>query len=402
MRAINLVSIAFILILPFTIFGYGLLKNPSIITLNGENEEITFYSTYSGLILEAGNSVTIPLSITNNINETLNISFSIASGPNWDAKFKYKGYTLKSIYLLPKETILIDFSFTAPANASQGNYEYVLLASTIDGKIKKEIKILIDLKAKEVATPKTGEVRLSTLYPVLEGTAGSSFQFRVTLSYDGSEERIFNLVANAPPGWITEIRPAYETKKISSIQLSGYSSRDLEISVTAPEIAKEGNYTIRFSAYSENIGSFIDLKVVIIGTYKISMQTSTGRLNIGTIAGEKSYLSLIITNEGTANIKKITFSSSKPEAWKIVFDPDEVSNLAPGENREVLVEIISPSNTIPGDYLVTLRANYEYGTKEMDIRVTVSSPPLWGWIGVGIVIAIIAGLLLIFFKFGRR
>ncbi|MEM2928380.1 MAG: NEW3 domain-containing protein [Nitrososphaerota archaeon] len=402
MRATNFITIALILILPFTIFGNGLLKNHNTIILNEENEEFVFHSTYSGLILEAGSSVTIPLIVTNNMNGTLNIAFSIASGPNWDAKFKYKGYVLKSIYLLPKETISIDFSFTAPANASQGNYEYVLLASTIDGKIKKEIKISIDLKAKEVVATKAGEVKLSTLYPVLEGTAGSTFQFRVTLSYDGSEERIFNLVANAPPGWITEIRPAYETKKISSIQLSGYSSRDLEISVTAPEITKEGNYTIRFSAYSENIGSSIDLKVVIIGTYKISMQTSTGRLNIGTIAGEKSYLSLIIKNEGTANIKRVTFSSIKPEAWKIVFDPDEVNNLAPGESREVSVEIISSSNTIPGDYSITLRANYEYGTKELDIRVTVSSPPLWGWIGIGIVIAIIAGLLFIFFKFGRR
>ncbi len=402
MRAINFISIALILILPFTIFGYGLLKNSTTINLNEENEEIVFHSTYSGLILEVGSSVTIPLTITNNMNETLNIAFSIVSGPKWDAKFKYKGYNLKSIYLLPKESIPIDFSFTVPANASQGIYEYVLLASTIDGKIRKEIKISIDLKAKEVVTPKAGEVKLSTLYPVLEGTAGSTFQFRVTLSYDGSEERIFNLVANAPPGWITEIRPAYETKKISSIQLSGYSSRDLEISVTAPEIAKEGNYTIRFSAYSENIGNSIDLKIVIIGTYKISMRTSTGRLNIGTIAGEKSYLSLIITNEGTANIKRITFSSSKPEAWKIIFDPNEVNNLAPGENREVSIEIASPSNTIPGDYSITLRANYEYGAKELDIRVTVSSPPIWGWIGIGIVIAIIAGLLLIFFKFGRR
>jgi uncharacterized membrane protein len=401
MKAINFISIALILILPFTIFGYGLLKN-SMINLNEENEEIFFHSTYSGLILEAGSSVTIPLTIANNMNETLNIAFSIVSGPKWDAKFKYKGYVLKSIYLLPKESISIDFSFTVPANASQGIYEYVLLASTIDGKIRKEIKISIDLKAKEVTTPKAGEVKLSTLYPVLEGTAGSTFQFRVTLSYDGSEERIFNLVANAPPGWITEIRPAYETKKISSIQLSGYSSRDLEISVTAPENAKEGNYTIRFSAYSEKIGNSIDLKIVIIGTYKISMQTSTGRLNIGNIAGEKSYLSLIITNEGTANIKRITFSSTKPEAWKIIFDPNEISNLAPGENREISIEITSPSNTIPGDYSITLKANYEYGTKELDIRVTVSSPPIWGWIGIGIVIAIIAGLLLIFFKFGRR
>jgi uncharacterized membrane protein len=38
----------------------------------------------------------------------------------------------------------------------------------------------------------------------------------------------------------------------------------------------------------------------------------------------------------------------------------------------------------------------------MEFRVTVRASTAWGWVGIGIIIFVIAGLVLLFVKMGRR
>jgi uncharacterized membrane protein len=39
---------------------------------------------------------------------------------------------------------------------------------------------------------------------------------------------------------------------------------------------------------------------------------------------------------------------------------------------------------------------------KMVMRVTVETPTIWGWVGVIIIIIVVAGLIGIFMRFGRR
>ena len=123
-------------------------------------------------------------------------------------------------------------------------------------------------------------------------------------------------------------------------------------------------------------------------------------------AGQEAYLPIVITNTGTAALDKITFSSSKPAGWSITFKPEKIEALAPGDEQEVEVAIKPPPNTIAGDYMATLRFDGDpkpsVEPPNLDIRVTVTTPVKWGWIGVGIIIAVIAGLVATFTRLGRR
>jgi uncharacterized membrane protein len=45
-------------------------------------------------------------------------------------------------------------------------------------------------------------------------------------------------------------------------------------------------------------------------------------------------------------------------------------------------------------------SGYAFGN--IDVRVTVLTPTIWGWVGIGIVVLVIAGLAVMFMRLGRR
>ena len=67
------------------------------------------------------------------------------------------------------------------------------------------------------------------------------------------------------------------------------------------------------------------------------------------------------------------------------------------------VVIDTPSDTVSGDYLVTLTGiSDQVDSNPMQVRVTVNTPTEWGIYGFGIAIIIIIVLVLVFRKFRRR
>jgi uncharacterized membrane protein len=80
----------------------------------------------------------------------------------------------------------------------------------------------------------------------------------------------------------------------------------------------------------------------------------------------------------------------------VTFNPDKIENLNPWDEREVEVVIKPPPKTIAGDYMTTLEFNSDPQTSieppSLEIRVTVGTSTKWGWIGAGIVIAVVVGL----------
>jgi len=52
--------------------------------------------------------------------------------------------------------------------------------------------------------------------------------------------------------------------------------------------------------------------------------------------------------------------------------------------------------------MVTLRANNDKVSSFMDVRVTALTPSIWGWVGIIIVVIVVAGLGVLFLKLGRR
>jgi uncharacterized membrane protein len=120
-------------------------------------------------------------------------------------------------------------------------------------------------------------------------------------------------------------------------------------------------------------------------------------------AGNRTPIDFVVANAGTAPIRNLTFISKKPsDKWTVEFRPDKIDALNPGEVREIKMDLLAPDRTIAGDYLMTLTANSPEVNRSVEFRVTVSTPTLWGWVGFGIVALVVLGLVIVFFRLGRR
>jgi uncharacterized membrane protein len=110
----------------------------------------------------------------------------------------------------------------------------------------------------------------------------------------------------------------------------------------------------------------------------------------------------MVKNTGTAPQSQIKFMSFKPENWKMEFKPEKLVNLKPGEVRQVQAFITPAQQALVGDYSVAVNCMGDKADKDMEFRVTVKAPSAWGWIGIGIILFVLLGLVFTFRKLGRR
>jgi uncharacterized membrane protein len=254
-------------------------------------------------------------------------------------------------------------------------------------------------------TPPPEKIELTTSYTKLEGTSGTSFEFEVSLNYQGAEARVFNLSATGPKDWTTYITPSYpKDKMIKDIRLEPGSAETIDVDAAPPSwlMAEPGEYKITLEATSSEIKGTIQLTAIVTATYELSLTPSEERYNTPATAGKNNYFSVKVENNGSAPIDNITFSSDKPTGWTVEFTPDKIDSLSAGSSQTIDVNIKPPSKTIAGDYEITLTANGKQTQNHIDIRVTVETPTVWGWVGVGITALVIAGLVAIFMRLSRR
>jgi len=258
-----------------------------------------------------------------------------------------------------------------------------------------------------------GRLHVDAVYPKVEGSAGESFAFEVKLQYltylGRGDARVFDLVTTGPKDWFIYMTPRYEQeKKIRSVRLEPAATAlgETIILVAVPPFWLEpepGEYTITLEATSEDIKGSIDLTAVITAQYSLALLPTEERYNTSATVGEDNYFSIAVLNDGTAAVDNVTFSSGKPEGWTIEFAPDKVDSLAADNIQTIDVNIKPSPRTIAGDYVITLGASgKQTSARAIDIRVTVETPSIWGWVGVGIIIVVIGGIIAIFMRFSRR
>jgi uncharacterized membrane protein len=256
--------------------------------------------------------------------------------------------------------------------------------------------------------PKT-EFEAIPRYPVMRAFSGETFEFEISLVYQGSEARAFDLDLTVPVDWIGEIRPSYGEFMIESITLEpGKTYPDKVRVLIAPlpgGLPEPGEYTATFNAGSGELKDSVGLKAVVTEippTYNLYVSTANLRRNMDARAGEDNHITVILQNYGTGTIDNITFTSTKSEGWSVTFTPYKIDALEPGLQQEVDIVIAPPAKTIAGDYNVLLKFLGEKATYTLELRVTVITPTIWGGAGIGIAVAVIAGLVVLFRRLGRR
>jgi uncharacterized membrane protein len=243
----------------------------------------------------------------------------------------------------------------------------------------------------------------------METIAGGEIEYDIELVYEhrGGEDRSFDLIVTVPEGWDVYMTPQFEReKRISSITLEpsfgiGKTIRLKAISPFFP-LPEPGDYTITLEAVSGELKGSFELTSVITAMYNMDIATESERFDTTAQAGKDNPFHIEVLNLGTAPIENITFSTSDPQGWDVDFSPEKIDSLSAFNSEMVEVNIKPPTETIAGDYMITITASGEQASERIEVRVTVETPTVWGWVGVGIIVLVIGGVAYLFMRFSRR
>ena len=359
------------------------------------------YTEYSGIFVPPGEPVRMELTIENKGKRDEDIALKLTTVPKgWKASIKGPNYLVSEIPVPGGKSRTLTFAAEAEKGMKPGSYLFQVDAQTADGKFTSSQKIDVTVREK---TAFAEDITVTTSYPVLRGQTDSRFEFSLEINNKGETDRTINLGAQAPEKWETNFKPAYEQKQISSFRIKGGQNQTVAVEVAPPKDATSGTYPINVSVTSGEKKAEIKLSVILTGIYKLDAGTPTGLLSLDAFTGKPANMSLFVRNTGSAVNRNLTLSSFKPENWKVEFKPEKIDALEPGAMKQVEVTIIPAAQALVGDYSVGLSADGEKGSsKTVEIRVAVKTSTAWGWIGIIIIVAVIAALGGLFVWLGRR
>lgn len=356
---------------------------------------INLSTTFPGISVNAGKDVTFNVTVANDSASAQNIALSVAAMPQgWSGKFVGNSSPITRVYVNGSDNVSVNFTASVPADTAEGPYKIDLLAAGDNGTTDK-FELELNVTGQEITQGK-----FSSQYPTLQGASSATFAFPVDLVNNSPETQSYSLSASAPEGWQTSFMAA--SKQIASLSLDKGTSQNLTVNIVPPQNVTAGEYKISCAAVSAAETLKSDLTVVITGTYSMTLSTPTGLLSADAYAGQTSDVTLSLTNTGSSDLSNVVLTASAPKDWAVTFDEKSIDKLSAGETKQVIAHIKASSNAIAGDYVVSMSANTSETSSQADFRVAVKTSTLWGIVGIVIILALIAGLVFLFRKFGRR
>ena len=358
---------------------------------------------YTGVIIPRGEGVSVDLIVANKGKRDEDIDLSVVEVPNgWSAWIKTYSYAVSGVHVKSDKSRSLTFrAEPEKKDIPAGTYRFKIRARTRDGKLTDTCYLTITIKKKE-EEKRFKNVEITTSYPVLRGPTDASFEFSIEVENKMDKDTIFNLSAKGPPNWEINFKPAYEEKYISSLRVKSDRSESMAVEVKPYPLSKPGKYPIKVKVSSEKATAEADLMVILTGIYKLDVGTASGLLSLSALQGKEAIMSFYVKNSGSATLRNIKFLSFKPENWKVKFTPEKIDSLSPGEIKQIELSITPAEQALVGDYSVSISVEGEKVNKDMELRITVRASTAWTWIGIGIIVFVLAGLVTLFMKLGRR
>lgn len=355
-------------------------------------QNLQLYTTYPKISVSPGEVVDYNVDMINN-SSSIRTSDIVVSGlpKEWNYSLKSGNYTVDQISVLPKERKSLNLKVFVPGQQAKGTYTFYLEAR---GQHRLPLTVHLTEEGK-------GSADFSSNQTNMEGAANSTFTYNATLFNRSSDGQVYALTAHPPTaGWGVVFKS--EGKQVSSVNVEPNQRKDVIIEIVAPEGTKKGSYNIPVRATGGAGQSEIVFDVVVSGSYKLDLTTTTGVLNANIGAGSTKTIQLSVKNSGSSDINQINLTSEAPSTWEVIFEPSRISTLKAGESTTVNAKVKPASKAIAGDYMMTMTARSNEASSQAQFRITVETSIMRGWLGI-LLIAISIGIVYVLIrKYGRR
>jgi uncharacterized membrane protein len=359
----------------------------------GAGGGLTLSTPFPGVSVAPGTDVRFDITVSAAANTRVGLSVS-GTPEGWTSTLRGGGFVVDAVQTDAAGEATVELTVAVPSEATAGTTRI-----TVSGSGGGSASLPLDIRVSDEAA---GAVTLDTDFPSLQGAAGTTFTFNLTLRNDTAEDQTFAVTAVGPDGWDVTATLTGQAQAASAVVEAG-STSGITVTVVAPETVEADTYPIQVRATVGDQTIDGALSVVITGTNELTLTTPDGSLSNRGASGGEITQQLVLVNDGTADLANVVISAQMPRDWSVTYDPaDTIATLAAGESTTITATVVPSNDAIAGDYVVTFSAEGGDVSDEIEIRVTIETSPLWGFVGIGLIVAVLAGLWWVFRTYGRR
>jgi uncharacterized membrane protein len=347
---------------------------------------------YPAVVVAPGDKVGFDLTVTSTGSGRVELKLDgVPSG--WTASLQGGGHVVDAVLAKSGAGTAVRLDVSVPSDAS-GTHRITLTGSGAGGTATLPLDIRVTPSA-------AGDVKLDTDTPSLQGSTTDTFRFNLTLRNNTPQDLTVSVTTQGPANWDVTASLTAQSQAASTRVAAG-SSTGIEITAKPPSDATAGSYPIQVEAKAGDRTINGQLQVDVTGSYAMTLTTPDQRLNTHGSAGSAIRQQVVVRNGGTAPLENVALTATPPTGWDVKFEPATIATVAPGDQQTATAVITPNGDAIAGDYSVSIRAANDKANQSIDLRVTVETSLLWGFVGVALILVVLAGLAFVFRRYGRR
>jgi uncharacterized membrane protein len=367
------------------------------VSLKEAEGEVKLLSSFTDVTVEAGNVIHYALTIRNKGNNDDLFILTVLSAPEtWDAVFISETVEVSSLLISAGSYSSLVFEVTPPDDYAPGSYSLVVLVESEGGNVGDSLALGVDLREP------FSDIEIVSTFTDVTVQAGSSITYPLRIRNKGeSDDQLTMKIVSAPENWDAVFMSG--SIEISSFYLPADDYEDLNLVVEPPSNIETGDYSIVIRAESAEgtKSEEIELKATVVGSHDVELELSTLYTTI--TIGDSVEFSVEVTNAGLSPLTFLYLETAVPADWDVTVSPSQLTSLAPRASTTFTISAETPSDTVAGDYIVTVQVLSDQAeSEEADLRVTAQASTSWGFLGIGLAVIAVIGLAIVFTRFKRR
>ncbi len=376
--------------------GTAVLAQTATPTPGAPPAVLTLSTTYPSITVDPGGTAKFPLQVTSPVVERVDLT--VAGAPEgYTTTLKGGGLIVGSVTTTgTDQSPPLELDVKVPTGTVPGTQQLTVHAKSASGQSDLVVDVVI-------ADTSGGDVSLTTDVIGQRGSSTTTFTFNLKLTNNTAQELTFGFEGTGPDGWTVTVQPSTQAQAASVVVGAG-DTENLTATVKPASDATAADYPITVSATAGDYSAQAQLVVQITGSYSFVMTSVDGRLNTSATAGSVTTYQVTITNTGSADLANVALTATPPTGWTATWDTPTIATIPVGQTANATVSITPASNAIAGDYIVTLNARADQVTtpQTIQLRTTVETSSIWGFVGIALIVLVLIGLFLVFRRYGRR
>ena len=359
-----------------------------------ESNGTVLYSDAPGMIAKAGDTVSFSLTIQNNDNVDHTYTLKASSSADWNTTFQYQGRNIYQLYVPKSQSKTVNLLVDTPYTATLGEKTFTVYADSYSMGL--HIDVTSVNQSVSVSTP-SGDSVIASL--------GDKAYYDVTLNNLQDQENDYHLsVTGLPANWYyMYLDSKTSTSALAEEVVSASTSKNLALEIIPAASATAGDYNFTMEiTTSDGVKVAKNLTLKLNGGAAISAQYD--KLSYDAKPGTAFNIKVYVTNSGKgAALTNVYPSVEAPSGWTVSSSPETANTIQAGDMQVFTVSVLPPANIQASDYDVKVTVKSDQANANvLDYRINVTTDSYVMYIAVGIVLVVIAGLVIVFRKYGRR